>query len=40
MQKSQKKQGSFYIDLQKYDTMISNSGNDIGQTDLIEMHIN
>ena len=29
----------FYKLLQKYDAIISKSSNDIGQTDLIEMHI-
>ena len=30
---------ALYKLLQKYDTTISKSDNDIGQTDLIEMHI-
>ena len=40
MLKSQKKHKSpLYNLLQKYDAIILKSGNDIGQTDLIEMHI-
>ena len=40
MLKSQKEtKTTLYKLLQKYDTIISKSSSDIGQTDLIEMHI-
>ena len=36
---SSKTKNAFYKLLQKYDAIISNSSNDIGHTDLTEMHI-